>query len=143
MKLKMGELSKMSGIAMNTIAYYERAGLLAPSWRTSGRFRLYDDYLLDRLHFIRICRQQGLRHKDIKKLLDFRDGKEEECAFTATELQGQIKKSENELYRLGEHIKELKALKKATQCPNRKNCDLRQGQDLVNICLNCEDWKEE
>ena len=142
MKLKMGELSKMSGIAVNTIAYYEQAGLLAPSWRTSGRFRLYDDYLLDRLHFIRICRQQGLRHKDIKKILDFRDGKSEECAFSPADLERQIKKSENELFRLGEHIKELNALKKAIQCAKRKDCNLRQGQDTVEICMNCEDWEE-
>ena len=141
MKLKMGELSKMSGIAVNTIAYYEQAGLLAPSWRTSGRFRLYDDYLLDRLRFIRICRQQGLKHKDIKPLLDFRDGREDACPMTPEDLDLQIKKLDNEIHRLGLQKKELAGVKAALQCPKRRSCAAMR-EEGSDACMDCPEKAE-
>lgn len=142
MKLKMGELSKMSGIAITTILYYEKAGLLEPSWRTSGRFRLYDDYLLDRLRFIRICRQQRLKFKEIKQLLEFMDKPDEDKGLSISWLDKLIKKTEHEIYLLGLHIKELKALKAASQCAKRTNCELLKNNDPASVCPDCKEFIE-
>lgn len=142
MKLKMGELSKMSGIAITTIMYYEKSGLLEPSWRTSGRFRLYDDYLLDRLRFIRICRQQGLTYKEIKKLLKFRDRPEEGEGLSVSWIDELIKKTENEIYLLGRHIKELKALRSGSLCARRIACEILKDTDPASACLYCKDFTE-
>lgn len=142
MKLKMGELSKMSGIAITTILYYEKAGLLQPSWRTSGRYRLYDDCVLDRLHFIRICRQQGLSYKEIKELLAFRDSPGKGKELSTSCLDELIKKTEHEIYLLNLHLKELKALKAANMCDQRLDCEILKKDDSVDCCLECKDFKK-
>lgn len=136
MKLKIGELSKMSGVAVSTLGRYESAGLLEPSYRTSGRFRLYDDYLLDRIRFIRFCRAQGLDFSEIKKILDFMDNPEKAGPALEGALDKLIKKTESEIYSLGRHLKELKALRKAEKCLSRTDCG-RLGTDGLTACSKC------
>lgn len=110
MKLKIGELSKMTGIATATIHYYENAGLMKASWRTSGQFRLYDDEVIDRLAFIRFSRNQGLSYATLKKLLALRDNPDEaECMPTGF-LEAQIRNTEKELRLLEHYHEELQDL---------------------------------
>lgn len=137
MKLKMGELSKMSGVAPSTLGRYESAGLLEPSYRTSGRFRLYDDRLLDRIRFIRFCRAQDLDFSEIKNILDFMDHPEKENPSLEGALDTLIKKTENEIYSLNRHLKELKTLRKAERCLSRTECDRLKADGIAAVCPKC------
>lgn len=131
MKLKMGELSKMSGVAASTLGRYESAGLLEPSYRTSGRFRLYDDRLLDRIRFIRFCRAQGLDFSETKKILDFMDNPERKDTDLEGALDRLIKKTENEITLLNRHLKDLKALRKAEARSEKTDHEARQNAGLT------------
>ena len=57
MKVKIGELAKMTGCQVVTIRYYEKEGLLKRPERTERNYRLYGDEDIARLRFIRHCRQ--------------------------------------------------------------------------------------
>ena len=47
--LKIGEVSKESGIGIEALRFYERSGLLGKPVRSESNYRLYDEGVLDRL----------------------------------------------------------------------------------------------
>ena len=53
--MKIGELARLTGTAVETIRFYEREGLLPEAARTSGNYRVYGDDQAERLAFIRRC----------------------------------------------------------------------------------------
>ena len=67
--LKIGELAKVTGTKVVTVRYYERIGLLPPPARTAGNYRAYDPLHLERLRFIRRCRDLGFTLDQIRDLL--------------------------------------------------------------------------
>ena len=67
--LPIGELSKLSGVNIETIRYYERVKMLAPPPRTSGGRRVYDSRDLRILVFIRRSRELGFSLDEIRALL--------------------------------------------------------------------------
>lgn len=54
----IGELAEAAGVAVDTVRFYERRGLLPAPPRTVSGYRQYDDGALDRLRFI--LRAKGL-----------------------------------------------------------------------------------
>lgn len=65
----IGELAQRAGVAIDTIRYYERDGLLAPTERSAAGYRRYDDTGLKRLNFIRRAKALGFSLDDIRGLL--------------------------------------------------------------------------
>lgn len=66
---QIGELSKRSGVNIETIRYYERAKMLVPPPRTASGRRVYDLADLRTLVFIRRSRELGFSLDEIRALL--------------------------------------------------------------------------
>ena len=75
----IGILSERSGVNIETIRYYERAGLLQKPARSSGGYRLYRSPDATRLCFIRRARDLGFSLEEIRHLLDLADQKSRSC----------------------------------------------------------------
>lgn len=54
--MRIGELAKAVGVDIETIRYYEKAGLLPASARQTNGYRTYGVSQLERLAFVRHCR---------------------------------------------------------------------------------------
>lgn len=67
--LSIGQLAKRAGVAVDTIRYYERDGLLNPSGRLPSGYRRYGEPELKRLTFIRRAKALGFSLADIRVLL--------------------------------------------------------------------------
>jgi len=67
--LPIGQLSKQSGVNIETIRYYERVEMLAPPPRTASGRRVYDATGLRILVFIRRARELGFSLDEIRALL--------------------------------------------------------------------------
>jgi MerR family copper efflux transcriptional regulator len=67
--LGIGQLAKRGGVGIDTVRYYERNGLLAPSTRLASGYRRYGDLELSRLRFIRRAQGLGFTLREIKDLL--------------------------------------------------------------------------
>ena len=52
-QLKIGEVSRLSGIGIEALRFYEKSGLLDRPKRTQSGYRLYNESILDRLAFIK------------------------------------------------------------------------------------------
>jgi Cu(I)-responsive transcriptional regulator len=77
--MKIGEVSRITGIKVETVRYYERIGLLPKPARTDGNYRSYDPGNVDRLRFIRQARGLGLDIADIRSLLNLSEHPERDC----------------------------------------------------------------
>ncbi len=65
----IGQLAIHADVAIDTVRYYERNGLLSPSGRLSSGYRRYGVSELKRLRFIRRAKVLGFSLEDIRELL--------------------------------------------------------------------------
>ena len=65
----IGSLAKRAGVGIDTVRYYERAGLLTPKVRLASGYRRYGDLELARLRFIRRAQTLGFTLKEVRELL--------------------------------------------------------------------------
>lgn len=78
--LTRGELAARIGCNIETIRYYEKAGLLPPPPRSQSGHRLYGQDLVKRLNFVRRSRDLGFTLEEIRQLLRLVDGGKYTCA---------------------------------------------------------------
>lgn len=85
--LRIQEAGEIVGLTPRSIRYYEELGLLSPSARSGGDYRLYDASDIERLTFIRGLRDDaGFSLAEIRELLeDESDRRRAREALAATE----------------------------------------------------------
>ena len=67
------EVSKLAGVSIRTLQYYDKIGLLKPAEYTESGYRLYDDTDLERLQQIMLFRELEFPLKDIKEIINRSD----------------------------------------------------------------------
>lgn len=72
--LSIGELSRRTGVNIETIRYYERIGMLPVPVRTAGGRRVYEPADARILAFIRRSRELGFTLSEIRTLLELSAG---------------------------------------------------------------------
>lgn len=77
--LRIGEVAKRTGLTHRTLRHYDDLGLLIPSGRSDGDYRLYSHDDISRLLQIQHLKSLGLSLDDIQRALD-------EPGFNAVEL---------------------------------------------------------
>lgn len=69
----MHEVSKLAGVSIRTLQYYDKIGLLHPTGYTDAGYRLYDDADLERLQHILLFRELEFPLKDIRAIINSPD----------------------------------------------------------------------
>ena len=67
--MTVNEVSKLTGVSIRTLQYYDRIGLLHPAGHTEAGYRLYDEAALETLQQILLFRELEFPLKDIKKII--------------------------------------------------------------------------
>ncbi len=67
--MTVNEVSKLTGVSIRTLQYYDNIGLLKPAEYTESGYRLYDDAALERLQQILLFRELEFPLKDIKNIV--------------------------------------------------------------------------
>ena len=70
--LQIGQLAKQLGVKTDTLRFYEKNGLLAPSTRSESGYRYYNSADVKRAEFILRCKNVGFSLADIRELLSIR-----------------------------------------------------------------------
>jgi MerR family mercuric resistance operon transcriptional regulator len=68
-QISIGKLSRLTGVNIETVRYYERIGMLPPPPRTASGRRVYDATHRRILAFIRRSRELGFTLEDIRALI--------------------------------------------------------------------------
>lgn len=72
--MHIGEAAESAGLSIRTIRHYDEVGLVVPSARTDGGFRLYTPADLDRLRVIKRMKPLGFTLEEMRDLLEILDG---------------------------------------------------------------------
>lgn len=70
---QIGEVADRTGLSLRTIRYYEELGLVVPSTRTAGGFRLYTDDDIARLILVKAMKPLDMSLDTTRKMLAARD----------------------------------------------------------------------
>jgi DNA-binding transcriptional MerR regulator len=70
---QIGEVADAVGLSLRTIRYYEETGLVPPSGRSTGGFRLYTDADIERLRLVKHMKPLDLTIEEMRDLLATRD----------------------------------------------------------------------
>lgn len=67
--MTVNEVSKLTGVSIRTLQYYDKIGLFHPADYTEAGYRLYDDAALETLQQILLFRELEFPLKDIKEII--------------------------------------------------------------------------
>jgi DNA-binding transcriptional MerR regulator len=108
---QIGDLAKRTGVKVVTIRYYEQAGLMPVCERTTGNYRVYAREHLERLHFVRRCRDLGFSLEQIKNMLLLSATGAPTCANVCDVAAGHLKEVEAKIADLRRLASELRRLR--------------------------------
>lgn len=129
----IGAAAKAAGVAIDTVRYYEREGLLSRAQRTASGYRLFGAADVERLRFIRQAKALGFTLEDITELLRLQDG---------GGARAQVRdRARARIQDLDRKIRELTAIREALaalerQCHGRgtvAGCPIIEGVQAVSL----------
>jgi DNA-binding transcriptional MerR regulator len=72
-QMQIGEVAERTGLSLRTIRHYEDVGLVSPSARSKGGFRLYTEADVERLMVIRRMKPLDFSLDEMRDLLEITD----------------------------------------------------------------------
>ncbi|AYM76485.1 MULTISPECIES: Cd(II)/Pb(II)-responsive transcriptional regulator [Janthinobacterium] len=126
--MRIGELAKRTDCDVETVRYYEKAGLLQEPGRNSAGYREYREEHQERLQFIRHCRSLQIGLTDIRALLEFKNNPAEGCQ-SVNELL------DHHILRIAEQMANLQTLQQQL-VTLRHQCDQPQPSQDCAILQN-------
>lgn len=129
--MKIGALAAATDTAVETIRYYEKAGLLPAPARTESNYRHYDPRHVQRLSFIRHCRSLDMSLDEVRVLLQAMDAPQSDCGVVNTLLDGHIGHVNARIAQLQVLLSELQRL--------RQRCQQAQASQACGILAGLHD----
>jgi MerR family transcriptional regulator, copper efflux regulator len=99
--LTIGRLAKQAGVGVETIRFYESAGLIARPARRPLGYRQYSYDVVRRVRFIRHAKDLGFTLKEIQELLELRVDPKSTCEDVRRRARGKLTKIEERIASLG------------------------------------------
>lgn len=106
--LKIGEISKKTGIKIVTLRFYEAQGLLPKTSKKKSLHRRYGTGVIDTLKFITAGRSVGLSLDEIKGLLEILRG----FKLPSVKLMKRLRETATEVEERISHLKDIRRLLK-------------------------------
>ena len=88
--LHIGHVAKRTGLTVDAIRFYEKAGLLPRPARTEGGYRLYHEREVADLEFIQKAQQLGFSLNEIRELFSIQRRPDEACAHVRDLIAGKL-----------------------------------------------------
>jgi DNA-binding transcriptional MerR regulator len=131
---KIGRLAELTECQPVTIRYYEKEGLLDKPTRGENGYRWYEHKDLERLLFIRHCREHGIPISDVKMLLKLRQAPEGDCHPVDQLIDDIINKLEEQLKSIRKLKKNLMTLKDHCSGGSIAECAILKGLEDRDFC---------
>lgn len=117
----IGVVSEMTSVKIETIRYYEKAGVIHSPARGANGYRLYSMAHVERLEFVKRCRELGFSLEDTSSLLSLSDSKGRTCIEVS-------KIAEERLNEVCAKIADLRRMEKVLKkfvedCPRNANSE--------------------
>lgn len=134
--LQVGDLARAAGKTVRAIHHYEELGLLRPSARSKGRFRLYDAGAVTRVRWIGKLHDLGMSLAEIQEVLVSWEASPSAPGAMAT-IRGvfaeKLEATRSQIARLRELERELEA-----SLDYLDTCDRCDPAELIRACSACQ-----
>lgn len=137
LRMRIGELARLTAVPTKTIRYYESIGLLAEPEREANGYRAYDDEAVARLRFIRDAQASGLSLTEIGSILDLRRHGQATCTHVVDLLDRHLSDLDAHIARLQATRRQLATMTERaramdpTTCTDPARCQtIQPGADL-------------
>jgi len=131
--LKIGEVSKRSGVGIEALRFYEKSGLLDRPRRTDSGYRVYDDSVLERLAFIKKAQVLGFTLEEIRELIAHKRRGENPCGEVRKIVKGRLNELEERIAQMTQYRDELAAALKEWEKTKERSghvCGLIEGSHI-------------
>jgi DNA-binding transcriptional MerR regulator len=106
--LQIGEVAARTELSLRTIRYYEETGLVVPSARSQGGFRLYTESDVARLMVVRRMKPLGFTLEQMRDLLDAVDRLDADIARDADERAALLERIRDYEHTATEQVEKLR-----------------------------------
>ena len=106
--LKIGDVSKRSGIGVEALRFYEKSGLLDRPSRTFSGYRVYGEEVLERLAFIKRAQTLGFSLEEIRQIVDDARKGQSPCDEVREIVRRRMEELDERLRELRRYRQELK-----------------------------------
>lgn len=98
--MRIGELSRRSGVSRDTIRHYVTLGLLLPGRDAANHYQLFDDRCLSRLRFIRSAKSLGLQLADIQAIFADAEERDSPCPRVRELMENRVRETRHRIAEL-------------------------------------------
>ncbi|WP_394390068.1 Zn(2+)-responsive transcriptional regulator [Shewanella woodyi] len=139
---RIGELAKQCEVKADTLRFYEKHGLLAPSSRSDSGYRLYNEHDAERLRFILRAKAVGFTLAEITELLSIELDKSN---WACADVKGMV---DIKLEHVNQKIAELKHFQVSLErlsdacCggpESAEHCSILEALESNTDSIKCED----
>lgn len=106
---QIGEVAERAGLSLRTVRYYEEVGLVVPSTRTSGGFRLYSERDLERLLLVKRMKGLRLSLEEMRELADLIE--QSDAPSPADDLATWLVRTDDAIAKLERDLRQAKELR--------------------------------
>lgn len=106
--MQIGEVAARTELSLRTIRHYEETGLVIPSARSQGGFRLYTETDVARLMVIRRMKPLGFTLDQMRDLLDTTDRLDAGTALEAAEREALLERVHTYQQAAAEQVQKLR-----------------------------------
>lgn len=105
--LKIGEISRRSGVGIEALRFYEKSGLIDRPGRTGSGYRMYPVAVLERLAFIKQAQVLGFSLVEIKRIIDEKRAGQSPCAEVREIVRQRLQEVDQRLAEMQQYRNEL------------------------------------
>jgi MerR family Zn(II)-responsive transcriptional regulator of zntA len=124
MLFKIGEIAKKTGVTLRTIRYYDELGLIKPSKRSAGNFRLYDENAISIIKLISNLKKLDYTLEEIKNILVNRNCDEASYIATINHTKNVLLKKKNKVEEKLKHYQQLSG-------------EIDKSIEIIEQCFEC------
>lgn len=132
--MQIGEVAGRTELSLRTIRHYEETGLVIPSARSQGGFRLYTETDVARLMVIRRMKPLGFTLEQMRDLLDATDRLDSDDALDDSEREALLKRVRTYQRAAAEQVEKLRIqLARAEDFAATLDARLEQNTSVVHL----------
>jgi MerR family copper efflux transcriptional regulator len=133
--LTIGQLAKLGQVNLETIRFYERAGLLPDPPRSQSGYRAFPQATVRQLRFIRRAQELGFSLAEIRELLALKAEPNGDCAEVWCQARKKLREVDEKIYHLQTMKRALQRLTRAcsgdrsvSECGILENLDREEAR---------------
>lgn len=134
--MKIGEVAEQTGVAVETLRFYERSGLLDPPIRTESGYRLYNSNALEVLEFIKRAQILGFTLEEIKRIMNESRSSKSPCLDVRNIVRARLVELDEQLLQMQKYRDALAETLKQWDKTGKSNgrfCGLIENTNLGDV----------